>query len=312
MQHRGQHHAHQQGGGRGDPGRSLLAGPGGQLGQRELAAGIEGRDAGRARERHRRPPSRGEPGHGARERELDLGVPQAEPVPTVQDRAVHRLALEEDPVGGAEVDHLRLVGHEELGVAARDLGIGELELAAAAPPDVCRARTERDLPAGVGAGDDGRLGDSAAPVGIAVAAPGHRDMDTRAEPALGESGPRVDGAEVLVDEGERELALRLGDRCAGAGGVGEREVLRELADGRGGVDGRHEVGVDLSGGAEGELQFHEVVALLVGRRRRGVGCRWAGAVLRARSGRTSRSARSRCQLPASVRRSERAALASCQ
>ncbi len=56
----------------------------------------------------------------------------------------------------------------------------------------------------------------------------------------------VEGAEVLVDEGEGELAVGVRGRDAGPGRVCHHEVLGQLTDGGRGVDRGHEVGVDLA------------------------------------------------------------------
>ena len=247
-----------------DPRRPLRLGPLGQRRHGELAPDVERGDPRRPRERQRRAARGGQPGVAPGDPHLDLGLADLEPVAALEHRAVDLLSLHLDAVGRAEVDDLEDVGDEQPGVPARDLHVAQLDLAAATTTEVCRARTERDLPAGVGAGhDDGRR-DGLAAVGIPLGAAGDRDVRAGAQAALGDGGARVDGAVALGHVGQGEVAQPgLERRPTPARGVGEDEVLRELPDGGGAVDGGDEVGVDVAGGSQGELQLHEAAVLRV-------------------------------------------------
>ena len=152
------------------------------------------------------PRAGGQPGVAPGDPHLDLGLADLEPVAALEHRPVDLLSLHLDAVGRAEVDDLEDVGDEQSGVPARDLRVAQLDLAAATAAEVCRARTERDLAAGVGAGHDHGRGDGLAAVGIPLGAPRDGDVGAGAQPALGDGGARVDGAVALGDVRQGEVA----------------------------------------------------------------------------------------------------------
>ena len=233
-----------------------------------------------------------------------------------EDGSVDLLALHLDAVGGAEVDHLDDVGDQQPRVAARHLRVAQLDLAAPTTTEVCRAGTERALLPGrcpvratMTAGAHGL-----APVGISLGAAGDGDWAPERSPALGDRGARVDGAVALGHVGQREVTEpRLRVRATGATGLGEDEVLGQLPDGGGAVDGGDEVGVDVAGGTQGELQLHGVAVLRVRVANEGSVRRPSPGVSgpRAKSGRGSMSERSRRQ-KSQLGRSPRASLVDLQ
>src|SRR2546426_5696 len=69
-------------------------------------------------------------------RESDLGRAQCDRVPAAELRALHALAVDLDPVRRAEVDDpVRGAFLPQLCVPARDVGVGELDVAVARAAD---------------------------------------------------------------------------------------------------------------------------------------------------------------------------------
>ncbi len=285
-----------------------------QLRHTELATFVDRRDPRRPGEVDLALQGGHDPGRLPADLDLEHRLAELEPVAGAQGGAVDPVAVEEHAVGRAQVDDLHDVGDEQLGVPARDRGVLHPHLAPAATTDVGRARTEGERPALVRPGHDGDAGDRGATVGIPLGAPGDGQVSPRPQPALGDGGVRVHGDVAGLDVCEGELAEALLHGGSRARRIGEHEVLGHLAHGGGAVDGGDEVGVDVTGRAQGELQLHEGAVLRVRAARVGSLRERALGVTgpRANSGRGSTSERSRRQKSQLARRSPRALLVDFQ